>query len=229
MKYRMLWLLTASFGLAACSDGNGTKIAANACVPAMVESGSGAPLVYTTRDCWTVKVDVHTVLITDPAKTGTYQTWGDPHENLNGKHVKDWQGSRRSIVFDGAMITMSAQGSNAVVDSLTIYDGPKSYTVVSAGNLIIDRTHDEASTLARDEGEADGEAGCLANKADGGLLFDNTYQQDEDADGKPLAMVPALIRIGESFGPADPNRVNDYYPPLPGDLPPAAACVKSPA
>ena len=227
MKYRIFWLLPAIMLLSSCNHDSDTKAAASSCEPLMVQSAIGEPMVYTTRDCWTVTVDKHTVTVTDPSKLGAYQAWGDPHENLNAKHVKDWLGSRRSIAFEGAMVTMVAEGPTAVMDSLTIYDGPRSYTIVNVGNMIIDQTLDEASTLARDEGEADGEAGCLANKADGGLLFDNTYQQDEDADGHPLEMVPALVRIAETFGPANPTQVNDYYPPLPGDAPPAAACMAS--
>lgn len=229
MKNRMIWLVPASLLLGACNDDGDKKTVASSCEPSMVQSASGEPVVYTTRDCWTVKVDTHTVTITDPAKSGSYQSCGDPHENLNGKHVKDWLGSRRSIAFEGAMVTMFAQGPTGVVDSLTIYDGPRNYTIVNAGNMIIDQTLDEVSTLAREEGEADGEAGCLGNKADGGLLFDNTYQQDEDAEAKPVEMVPSLVRVGETFGPEDPNRINDYYPPLPGDSPPVAACVASAA
>ncbi len=227
MNIGWTWLIPASLLLGACNNDSTTSAATSSCEPLLVESASGGPLLYTTRDCWTVKVDAHTITIQDPVKTGSYQTWGDPHENLNGKHVKDWLSDRRSIVFGGAMVTMIAEGPTAVVDSLTIYDGPRSYTIVNVGNMVIDHTDDEVSTLARDAVEADGEAGCLANKADGGLLFDNTYQQDADIDGTPLEMVPALVRIGETFGPANPNQVNDYYPPLPGDAPPVA-CVASP-
>ena len=228
MKFGLMWLIPASLLLAACHGDGSSDAAVASCEPLLVESGIGEPLVYTTRACWTVKVDTHTITITDPVKTGSYQSWGDPHENLNGKHVKDWSSSRRSVVFGGAMVTMIAEGPTRVVDSLTIYDGPRSYTVVAAGNLVFDQTDDEASTLARDAGEADGEAGCLANKSDGGILFDNIYQQDADIDGTPLEMVPALVRIAETFGPDNPNQVNDYYPALPGDPSPVAACVASP-
>ncbi|PKN59205.1 MAG: hypothetical protein CVU56_01630 [Deltaproteobacteria bacterium HGW-Deltaproteobacteria-14] len=193
----------------------------------LVEPDNGDPIVYTTRDCWTVKVDDHTITISDPATIGSYQSWGDPHENLNGKHVKDWLSGRRSIAFGGAMLTLHAQGPTGVVESLTIYDGPRSYTIACPGNLVIDRTLDAASTVAREDAEADGEAGCLANKADGGLLFDGTYQQDEGADGKPMESVPSPVRIAETFGPQNPHQVNDYYPPLPDDVPPAVPCVAS--
>lgn len=99
----------------------------------------GADLLYTRRDCRTVKVDTHAITITDPVKTGALQTWGDPRENPNGKYIKDWLSDRRSILFGGAMVT------------------------IIAGR----------------------ESGCIANKADGGFLFDRTCQQDPDIDGAP--------------------------------------------
>lgn len=169
----------------------------------------GEPLVYTTRDCWTVTVNATTITIQDPAKTGEH-TWGDPHENLRGRHVKDWLSTSRSVTVGGAMITMIANGlsGTGVVQTLTLYDGPVSYSIANEGSAVFAQTYDEASTVARKQGEADSETGCLANKADGGLLFDNINQQDADINGTPLEKVSALARIGETFGPDNPNQVN---------------------
>ena len=36
---------------------------------------------------------MRTITIVDPLRMNTVQHWGDPHENLNGKHIKDWGGA----------------------------------------------------------------------------------------------------------------------------------------
>jgi len=62
------------------------------------------------------------------------QFWGGQkyhtfdHENLNGKHIKDWLGDRRTILFpDGAKMTLvvAGTGQDRRAVSLTIYDGPQ--------------------------------------------------------------------------------------------------------
>jgi len=66
---------------------------------AVLESKGGNTFVDFTGTTWEFQVGldgaVRSVRITDPAGKYTVQHSGDPHENLNGKHMKDWEGSRQ--------------------------------------------------------------------------------------------------------------------------------------
>ena len=33
-------------------------------------------------------------VVSTMTRLGASRHWGDPHENLNGKHLKDWQGKK---------------------------------------------------------------------------------------------------------------------------------------
>ncbi len=67
--------------------------------PAVLEFKGGTTFLDSTGTTWAFQVGpdgaVRSVTITDPAGKNSVQHWGDPHENLNGKHKKDWEGSRQ--------------------------------------------------------------------------------------------------------------------------------------
>jgi hypothetical protein len=80
---------------------------------------SGEPVVIEgsigSLDGWTVQLtgnldDADVLIVTNPIcftkSTGVLtisykaEHWGDPHENLNGKHIKDWEGKQRLFIGD---------------------------------------------------------------------------------------------------------------------------------
>jgi hypothetical protein len=67
--------------------------------PAVLESKGGNTFVDSTGTTWEFQVGpdgaVTGAIIKDPAGKSTVQQWGDPHESLNGKHTKDWEGRKQ--------------------------------------------------------------------------------------------------------------------------------------
>lgn len=67
--------------------------------PPVLEHKGGNTFVDSMGSIWAFQIGpdgaVRSVTITDPAGKNTVQHWGDPHENLNGKHIKDWKGSKQ--------------------------------------------------------------------------------------------------------------------------------------
>jgi len=127
------------------------------------------------------------------------------HENLNGKHIKDRLGNRRSIIFpDGAKITMVAAGLNEQLVSVSIHDGNE-YHHINFNCMIME--YSSANSLYAqklDDNEVDGETGTF-EITDTGLLFYNIYK--EDVVGQK---VDERVPLGEIFY-SDPTRINDYY------------------
>ncbi len=67
--------------------------------PPVLEHKGGNIFEDSMGSTWAFQVGsdgaVRSVTITDPAGKSTVQHWGDPHENLNGKHIKDWEGRKQ--------------------------------------------------------------------------------------------------------------------------------------
>lgn len=177
---------------------------------------------YTSRSGrWSIIIDQHTVTLTRHIGTelqARWQVWGDPHENLNGKHIKDWEGSRRTLLLDdGTKVTLHADGPQRVVHTTSIYDGPQSHEIGNAGNQLRHSCVHAETAARRDAEEADGETAHLVilrspASVAGGLFTENIYTEPEEPEeGEAVRMWnPALL--GET-GEMDinPNRVNDYY------------------
>ena len=142
--------------------------------------------------------------------------WGDPHENLNGKHIKDWLGSRRTLLLDdGTKITMHADGPHHVVHTTQIYDGEQSHEIGNIGNLVRHSCVNAQVAATRDAEEADGETAHLANlrgpaHVSGYLYVENVYTEEVGAEGidEPVFEVEPL---GETGDDANPRQVNDLY------------------
>lgn len=130
---------------------------------------------------------------------------GANHENLNGKHIKDREGTRRSIIFpDGTKLTMDASNIGYELLSATIYDGQQCHHFNAGCNTLEYSSANSAFTKQLDDAEADGETGTF-EITQTGLLFNNIYNE------KILGQkVEKLVPLGEIFK-AEPNRVNDYY------------------
>lgn len=184
------------------------------CVFSLAAATEGDPLVFTTSSCWTVTVDLHTITVKDgrPSATGKVEMWGDPHENLNGKHIKDWETRRRTLLIPGGIIlTMDASGEQGVVETTTLYDGCHTRTIENATNTVTASVDNTTDAAAQEEAQADGETARITDLPGEALSYDNEYTQEEDEHGVPLTKEPNPARLGDTGGTANPTKVNDYY------------------
>ena len=178
------------------------------------EADVGQPIEYITSGGYTIKLDHHTITITDFLGTNTVQHWGDPHENLNGKHIKDWggepewDGARRSLLLgDGTLVTMQAPGPHGVTQYTSIYDGMHNLQIDNCRNAIEHHGMDVLDTRLRDASQHDGETALFATDAPSGVAtYTNVY--DENAG---FETVEFEVPLGTTGGYAHPNQVNDLY------------------
>lgn len=127
------------------------------------------------------------------------------HENLNGKHIKDRFGNRRTIVFpDGARLTIITKGEYEEMISLSIYDGIESHHVNLVCNTVEYSGQSAFISKSLDEAEADGETATFEITATG-LLFYNIYREDV-----PGNKVYERVMLGE-LSRSQPNMVDDYF------------------
>jgi hypothetical protein len=127
------------------------------------------------------------------------------HESLNGKHIKDKQGDRRSIIFpDGAKLTIVCADNFGVLLWANIYDGNECHHFNLTCNKLEYSSANSAYTKQLDEAEADGET-CTFEFTETGLLFLNIYS--ENVAGQK---VEKRVPLGELFKDK-PNTVNDHY------------------
>ena len=127
------------------------------------------------------------------------------HENLNGKHIKDRTGSRRTIIFpDGAKLTMVALGIVAPLVSISIRDG-NAYSYINYRCMTLEYCSSNSKYAQRlDDAEADGETRTFIKTATG-VLFNNIYTEDT-----PGNKIEKLVPLGELFKD-EPKKVYDYY------------------
>ena len=193
----------------------------------MRQAVEGEPMEYITRSGnWSIKVDTSTITVTRSTlcQTATIQHWGHPHENLNGKHVKDWLDDRCSLLLDdGTKITMHADGPHGVVSKMSIYDGPNSFEINNDHNNVVEASTDLAVGQQRDEADADGETAYgsfVPNNTPGAigyLDYRNIYTQNEPGPAPQCVADPVdpscvdvpLGTTGDFY--LNPNQVNDLY------------------
>jgi hypothetical protein len=145
------------------------------------QKGKGKPIAYTTRGGYKVSVNKHKVSVKDP-NGNEVKHWGDPHENLNGKHLKDWKGKQRTMVLgDGTKITMSADGPKGVTKHTSIYDGGQNVQIQNAKNQIEHHSMNGMDTLMRELSQHDGETAAFTSNQQGDAMYYNMY--NEAADG----------------------------------------------
>lgn len=177
-------------------------------------------LEYASRSgLWTVRIDQHQVIATRTmggALTSKWEVWGDPHENLNGKHIKDWEGTRRTLLLDdGIKITMDAQGPHGVVQTTSIYDGAQSHEIGNAGNQLLHSCINAQTALQRDAAEHDGETAYLAvlrsPASVAGSLFIEKVYTETPGTGETIRIIDPepLGETGELD--TNPTNVNDFY------------------
>lgn len=130
------------------------------------------------------------------------------HESLNGKHIKDRFGNRRTIVFpDGARLTIITKGEYEEMISFSIYDGIESHHVNFNCNTVEYSGQSAFISKSLDDAEADGETATFEITATG-LLFYNIYREDV-----PGNKVYERVMLGE-LSRSQPNMVNDYFDDL---------------
>ena len=189
------------------------------------QTAAGAPMDYvTTSGKWIIKVDHTTVTVTRNTlcQLSTVEMWGHPHENLNGKHLKDWWGDRRSLILDdGTKITMHADSAHTMVHKMSIYDGQISIEFNNDNNTVLHHSTDPAVAQLREVAEADGETGYVAfepNNAPGAIgtvFFRNIYTQANPGPAPQCLVMPVdvacvddpLSRTGDLY--QNPKQVND--------------------
>ena len=181
-------------------------------------AGGGYPMTYLTHGGYTIKIDRHTITITDRQGMNTVQHWGDPHENLNGKHLKDWGGRlewtdhRRSIVLgDGTKLTMEASGPLGMVEFTSIYDEYRNVQFDNVANLVRHYSTDIVDTQDRDAAQYDGETALFDTDPLSRIAsYDNIYDETFDTGGQPVR-VPIDQALGTTGGCANPHQVNDLF------------------
>lgn len=176
--------------------------------------GFGEPIVHVTRGGYTVSISTHTIVVSDFIGMNKVEHWGDPHENLNGKHIKDWggepqwDGGRRSLVLaDGTRITMEASGAQGVVLHTSIYDGDENLQIDNSSNMIVHHGFDAEDTQQREAAQYDGETALFeTDESLGVATYTNVYNEDAGFN-----RIDFLVPLGGTGGCENPNQVHDYY------------------
>lgn len=170
------------------------------------------PFYMTTRANWRIFVNGVTIIITSPDLKTKWECWGDgAHENLNGKHIKDWESRRRTILLPGDTTVTLTSGEQTpgtglfTIRTVHIYDSDQTHKLNTHNNTV------EMSVLLSRVGEAvesDGETMRIWHLGGGRYYAENIYFQDDTgAAATPQKAVP----LGSSGGEANPTQVNDYY------------------
>lgn len=233
----ILWLLAATLVLASCKkeetvvDEEVPEPVLGTCAAVTPTGGlqnpSAGQYVYETSGGGSITVDGENNIVFRHKKYPNfkYELWGNAmvsgqsrlaayQENLNGKHIKDRNGSRRSIIFpDGTKFTLIASGEKLQALSISIYDGRGSHHI----NLVcgkIEHSIITSASLAQelDEAQADGETSSFTilfdwggGQGPSGLEFYNIYR--EDVPGNKQMNKQMLGTLHKE----NPNQVNDYY------------------
>lgn len=166
------------------------------------QDGKGKPITYTTRGGYKVTVDKDKVSVKDP-NGNEVKHHGDPHEDLNGKHIKDWEGKQRSMVLaDGTKITLSAEDAKGVTKHTSIYDGGQNVQIDNSKNEVQHQSYNDMDTWMREAAQYDGETAVFRPDANGGAVYYNVYNQAENG---------AFTQNYDWLGRANGQKVDDLY------------------
>ena len=167
----------------------------------------GKPITYKTRGGYEVSVNKHTISVKDPSGKNVLKHWGDPHENLNGKHLKDWQGKQRTVVLgDGTKITMTANGPKGVTLNTSIYDGRQNVQINNKKNRIEHHSFNALDTRFRELSQYDGETALFRTNSNGAGVYNNIYNED-----KNFSVSRLYQQLGKTGGYHNPKKVYDFY------------------
>lgn len=166
------------------------------------QKGKGKPISYTTRGGYQVTVNKDKVSIKDQHGNEVRHR-GDPHEDLNGKHIKDWKGKQRSIVLDdGTKITMSAKGPKGVTEHTSIYDGRQNVQINNKKNQIEHHSMNGFDTVQREMAQYDGETARFSTNRQGEAMYYNIYNENQNG---------VVTRMLDWLAQASGGKVNDLY------------------
>ena len=105
-----------------------------------------------------VSVDGGKLTLTDPSGEHKIEHSGDPHEYVDGKHIKDWDEKTRTLILgDGTKITMNATGPQGTIQNYSIYDGAQSIQIDANGNKIDNVSFNPRQRQWADANQSDGE------------------------------------------------------------------------
>ncbi len=166
------------------------------------QDGKGKPATYTTSGGYNITMNGDRVSITD-CEGNKVEHWGDPHENVNGKHVKDWNEKTRTLILaDGTKVTMNATGPQGVTESTSIYDGAQNIQFNNKNNTVEHRSFDPWDTAGRERTQADGETSYMGYARNGDLIYRNIYTQKDN-----LQVIPSFQDLARVNG----GKVTDLY------------------
>lgn len=127
------------------------------------------------------------------------------HENLNGKHIKDRFGNRRTIIFpDGAKITMITSGKYGPLVSVSIRDGNEYHYLNFNCKTLEYSSINSPYSQRLDEAEADGETGTF-EITETGLNFFNIYIEDT-----PGNKIEEKVPLGRIYKDKPNETIDDY-------------------
>lgn len=142
---------------------------------------NGGPIHYTTHGGYQVTVNGDNVSVVDPSGKHTVTQSGDPHEYVDGKHVKDWDAKTRTLILgDGTRMTMNATSANGTIQNTTIYDGAEEVKIKNSGNQIEGVSFNPYQTQADAKNQVQGETAFLGNRQDGSFTYKDIYNQADD-------------------------------------------------
>lgn len=148
--------------------------------------GPGQPAAYTTSGGYKVSMDGHTVRITDPSGKHTIEHSGDPHEYVDGKHIKDWDEKTRSVVLgDGTRITMNATDAHGLITDTTIYDGAQEIKYDNNASKLQGVNFNPYQTQYDARNQAAGETAYFGQDQSGALVYKNMFKQAENLSVTP--------------------------------------------
>jgi hypothetical protein len=178
------------------------------------QSATDNTFTYVTNGGGSIHINGFTITITHKDYPQfKIEFWGEGHENLNGKHIKDWEGTRRSFVFpDGAKLTMISSSAKELFHSLTIYDGQQCHHINTScnpsnkgsSNTLEYSSANSKFTKRLDDAEPDGETGTFKITSTR-FLYNNIY--NETSSGQK---VEKEVPLGESYFD-NPKLTTDFY------------------
>ncbi len=175
-------------------------------------------LVYTTRSgLWRVTIDQSMVTIARVGAPATAKMDFDIREFLNGKHIKNFDGTVRTVLLpDGSKITMESDAATVTIKATSIYDAGQSHEIGNAGNVVRHSCVNATVATQRDTAQADGETAVLWNPrapaaAAGNLLYMDIYVE-QTGTGGVVSRTYNPYYLGETGDPVtNPTQVIDFY------------------
>lgn len=180
----------------------------------LTQEGEGKPITYTTSGGWQVTVDHDKVIAKDPSGQHNITWSGDPHEYVDGKHVKDWDGKERTMILpDGTKITAEATAANGLIQNTSIYDGNRNVQIDNNQNSVTHTSANPWDTRSREAWQPDGET-AMVSLDRCGLGYTDVYTQDQNLGFKrtykDISFTPNTSRLGPEFYPDQYRRHFEY-------------------